>query len=222
MSEIKYGLISKVDADCLEKTIDLIVAEQSKQSLVSPFIVTTEIGVFDGQTSRGLNEYIRSKGKIHVHYAIDSEKDKPILKPFEDCELIIGNSNEVYNQIRDESQDLIFIDGCHCFAHVVSDFFCYAPKIKRGGYIAFHDTGRHINPFKDFQHGDEKNPDAYISVRKALDAIGMFKDAGYDIINNNEGTFLSPRYLGGHGFRMVFDEADESDEAGGLTVFRKK
>lgn len=129
----------------------------------------------------------------------------------------MGNSSEVYNQLEDNSQHLILCDGDHSLIGVISDFFAYADKVKAGGYFAFHDTGRHIKSFKDFQHGDRENPDAYISVRKALEKIGMFKDAGYDLINGG----VSPRYMGNHGFRLIFDEADPNDEAGGITVFKK-
>lgn len=199
---IKYGLISETDAHCLEKTLELIM---SAVKMREP-IYTTQVGVFDGQTDRGIHEYITRCGLTNYHTAIDSQKDKPILKPFPECNLIIGDSNEVYNQLEDNSQHLIFIDGCHCFAHVVSDFFCYADKVKDGGYIAFHDTGEHIKPFKDFQHGDKLNPRAYISVRDALDAIGLLD---YQ---------TSERWLG---FELIYDEADPNDEAGGICVFKK-
>lgn len=156
------------------------------------------------------------------YHAIDNEKDKPILKPFEGCNMIIGNSNEVYNRLEDDSQHLIFVDGCHCFAHVISDFFCYAPKVKVGGYMGWHDTGKHIKSFKDFQHGDKNNPDAYISVRKALSAIGLFEYeedgtvqwVGYDEWGENENRRIK-------NWDLVFDEADETNEAGGICVFKK-
>lgn len=232
MSEIQYGLISKVDAHCLEKTIDLICSEFSDTT-----INTLQIGVFDGQTDRGIYEYITRKtydsigeypDAIHTHNykcnhtAIDNNKDKEILLPFHECNLIIGNSDEVCNQIPDKSQHLIFEDSCHCFAHVVSTFFCYAPKVKVGGYLAFHDTGKHIKPFKDFQHGDKDNPDAYISVRKALYKIGLLK---YTVdMSDHEfvyGNKLPDRYNIVNGFQLIFDEADETDEAGGICVFKR-
>lgn len=227
MSEIQYGLISKVDAAVLEKTVDLICKEFNSDRNIK----VTEIGIFGGQTARGINEYIQSKdwavnGIVSKHrcnyIAIDNQKDKTVLPPFEGCNLIIGNSNEVYNQIEDNSQHLCFIDGCHCFAHVISDFFCYAPKVKIGGYLAFHDTGKHIKPFKDFQHGDKNNPDSYISARKALGAIGLLEDedlgfikyVGYDEWGENDRVRIK-------NWELIFDEAYSSDLAGGVTVFKK-
>jgi len=195
---IQYGLISKVDADCIEKTLDLILSEFKGIE-----INTCQIGVFDGQTDRGIHEYVLDKGRSNNHTAIDNEKDKPILLPFSTCNLIIGNSNEVYNQIEDNSQHLIFVDGGHAFPTVVADFFCYESKVKRGGYFAFHDSGSHIKANKDYQRmGSELDPDMYISVRKALTKIGVLNDELY-------------------GWRLIFDEADPSDEAGGIVVLKK-
>lgn len=223
---MKWGLISKLDSEVLMKTIDLICQEFPGQE-----INTCCIGIFDGDTDRSIYEYVTGKGYGSAsinpsmgtmrnnnykcnHTAIDNEKDKLIKLPFPECKFIRGNSNEVYNQIPDNSQNLIFVDGCHCFAHVVSDFFCYAPKVKVGGYLAFHDTGTHIKEFKDFQHGDKSNPDAYISVRKALDKIGLFNQNAFIAVLNRE-KHNKEHWL------LVFDEADPTDEAGGICVFKK-
>jgi hypothetical protein len=74
--------------------------------------------------------------------------------------------------------------------------------------MAFHDTGKHIKLFKDFQHGDKTNPDAYISVRKALSEIGLLAYPPSEIHETL-------------GWKLVFDEADETDLAGGICVFKK-
>jgi hypothetical protein len=196
---IQYGLISQTDARTLEKTIDLIAEEIKLRDEIFAFV--TEIGLFDCGTAVGIYKYLK-ENNIKINYiGIDNEKDKPINAP-DWMNYINGNSNEVYNQLEDNSQHLCFVDGCHCFAHVVSDFFCYAPKVKVGGYFAFHDTGRHIKPFKDFQHGDKNNPDAYISCRKSLNAIGLY--------NNS-----LPNW------GLIFDDADPLDEAGGISVFKR-
>lgn len=204
MSGIKYGLISEVDARCLEKTIDFICTE-----FKSPddwLINVLELGVYGGATGNGIRQYLHFAGREIMLTGIDNKKDnEEILYPYDN--LIIGNSDEVTYKIPDESQHLIFVDGCHCFSHVVSDFFCYAPKVKVGGYLCFHDTGKHIKPFKDFQHGDRENPDAYISVRKALCQIGLLTD--------------DPANIYFWEWELVFDEADPNDEAGGVCIFRK-
>lgn len=195
---IRYGLISNVDAQTIEKTLYIIMNEFKDE-----FINTLEIGVYDGVTSRGINEYIKQQGRNNYHTCIDNHKDKEVLIPFHDCQFIVGNSNEVYNQIADNSQHFIFIDGNHSFPMVVSDFFCFESKVKYGGYIAFHDSGYHIHDFKDYQRmGDERDKDMYISVRKALHRIGL----------------LDNQLMR---WRKIFDEQDIDNPAGGIIVFRK-
>lgn len=210
MSNIQYGLISKTDARTLEKTIDLIFQETN-------MINIAEIGLYNCETTKGLQEYC-SQRYSRTHYTgIDNLKDKTTDYVMQNAsiydQLIIGNSNEVYNQLEDNSQHLIFIDGLHTFAGVVSDFFCYAPKVKGGGYMAFHDTGKHINPLHGWQGvGDKNDPDMCLGgVRKALEKIGLLWDA-----DSNE--FID-RYA--EEWELVFDEADPNDEAGGICVFKK-
>jgi len=101
---IKYGLISETDARCLEKTIDLICDEFDKDGVI--FI--TEIGIYNGDTMKGIKEYMNSKWKRGYYTGIDNEKDKEIICGGYDKQ-IIGNSSEVYNQLEDESQHMIFL-----------------------------------------------------------------------------------------------------------------
>ena len=207
---IQYGLISETDAVVLEKTIDLVCS-----GFPNKILNYCEIGLYNGRTTNGVFEYMKLKQRHCRATGIDNFKDKEELRFIpQNTTVIRGNSNEVYNQIEDNSQHLIFVDGCHCFAHVISDFFCYAPKVKVGGYLAFHDTGKHIKPLKDFQHGDEKNPDAYISVRKALNKIGLCMDS-FPLEDN----FVVDKWY--DEWELIFDEADETNEAGGIAVFKK-
>lgn len=204
----KYGLISNLDAQVIEKTLCFILNEFNLK-----VVFITEVGIYSGETTNGMREYLSSNGSEGYFTGIDNNKDGELIR-FSYDRLLIGDSNEIYCKVEDSSQHLIFIDGCHCFAHVVSDFFCYAPKVKVGGYFAFHDTGEHIKAFKDFQHGDKNNPDAYISVRKALCSIGLLnwkRGFGHDYERE---TMLS-------NWKLIFDKADETNEAGGVTVFKK-
>ena len=226
MSQIKYGLVSSVDASVLERTIDLICGQ-----FQDDVINVTEIGVYGGLTSKGIFDYVTSKmfyidasgrnysaggGKPYKCSitGIDSLKDGETIRYFPaEGEVIIGNSTEVYNQLGDESQHLLFVDGDHSYIGVIGDFFAYKAKVKKGGFFCFHDTGEHIEKFKDFQHGDKENPDSYISVRKALGAIGLFQTMKV--------RAFQPAYTGNKEWELVFDEADTENPAGGITVFRK-
>lgn len=211
MSEIKYGLISRTDANTIEKTIDLIC-----ESFPNEVVNVTEIGLYSGQSSEAISKYISLvKHRVFFYTGIDNGKDGEELKHFPDfnSRLILGNSTEVYNQIPDESQHLIFIDGDHSKIGVIADFFAYKNKVKVGGYIAFHDTGRHIKPFTDFQHGDKGNPEAYISVRAALEEIGIL------LPDHPENKKTLHTFW--HDWEKVFDEADADNNAGGICCFRR-
>jgi hypothetical protein len=204
---IQYGLISKVDAACLEKTIDRLCSDFKDEHLH-----ITEIGLFDCGTARGIREYVHSKKRGTCYTGIDNNKDKKIFPPVW-MNFIEGNSNEVYNQLEDNSQHLIFVDGNHSFPAVVADFFCYAPKVRVGGYLVFHDTAKHIKPFMDYQRmGSVTDPDMFISVRKALKSIGILDTSKNPLMA--DGIFLED-------WDLIYDEYDENDEAGGVCVFYK-
>lgn len=203
-----FGLITDTDSNVLMKTIDMIVSNSNEESFC-----VTEVGVYGGATGRGIKNYLESSGYECILTGIDNNKDgEPIRYMSAYNNFIFGNSTEVYNRIPDGSQHFVFIDGDHSFIGVIADFFAYAPKVKVGGLMAFHDTGSHIKEFKDFQHGDRENPDAYISVRKALLTLGLLNE--YSVSN-------IVRYKGMGGWQLAFCEADPTDEAGGISVFQK-
>lgn len=213
MSNIKYGLISETDARTLEKTIDLILGTNLNNGEA---VYITEVGLYNCGTTNGIWDYCKNKGVAPIMTGIDSERDKPVENiPFH-LKFIKGDSNEVYNQIPDNSQHLIFIDGCHTFPSVISDFFCYSTKVKPGAYIAFHDSGRHINPLHGWQGvGDKNDPDMCLGgVRKALKVLSLL-DYSFDF---RDGILYPNSYPG---WELTFDEADPNDEAGGITVFKR-
>jgi len=212
MSDIKYGLISKVDAECIEATLNYIMSDFPNE-----YINVTEVGCYGGDTGKGILEYILLKKRTPLMIGIDNNKDaEPLRYPYD--KFICGNSNEVYNQISNESQHLILIDALHTFPAVVSDFFCYAPKVMVGGYIAFHDTGKHLDPLSGWQGvGDKNDPDMCLGgVRKALYVIGLFGGIGfqYGEDRNETSNRLSQ-------WQLIFDEADINDTGGGICVFKK-
>lgn len=204
---IKYGLISETDARTIEKTIDLIL--NSFPEILSGGELTlppsnpiriTEIGLFDCGTVNGIFSYLSTKCAIS-YIGIDNEKDKPINAP-EWITYIKGNSSEVYNQLEDNSQHLIFQDANHSYPSAIQDFFCYMRKVKVGGYMAWHDVAQHSQG-KDWQRmGDEKDLDMSISVRKALTDIGL----------------LDNKF---EGWEFIMEDADLNNECGGIAIFKK-
>jgi len=201
MSDIKYGLISKTDAQTIENTLDLICQEFPD---VEEILKTCEVGLYSGLTSKAICDYLfYKKRRINAHIGIDNGKDGELMTNFPDSARFINmSSSEAYKHIPDNSQHFIFIDANHSFPYVVSDIFCYEEKVKIGGYLLFHDTGEHIKQFTGYQLGDKNSPDSYISVRRALKRTGLLDDELY-------------------GWRKIFDEADIEDEMGGICVFKK-
>ncbi len=206
---VKYGLISETDARVLEKTIDLICNESPE---VSEFINVTEIGLFNAATLFGINEYINKVKKRNVHcIGIDNENDKPIEKQLW-FEYIKGNSNEVYNQLEDNSQHMIVVDANHAYPYVLSDFFCYEKKLKTNGYMLFHDSAPQAQG-KDWQRiGSKEDKDMCISVEKVLIQLGFIHPLFR--FHPNVKSFRN-------GWRVVYDEYDINDECGGFFVIKK-
>lgn len=43
-------------------------------------------------------------------------------------------------QVRDESLDVVYVDGNHDFLYVLADLFVWFPKLRKGGWMAGHDN----------------------------------------------------------------------------------
>ncbi len=207
---IQYGLISRVDSDTMEKCFDEIF-----KNFPNELIQYTEVGLYNGRTTSGVKEYFKSKGKDIFQTGIDNFKDKEELVFFpEDAALIQGSSIEVYNRLADESQHFIMIDGNHSFPYVIADFFCYKNKVKIGGFICFHDAAPHAQDVSYQRMGSRDDKDMYISVRRALKAIGLLETT-YTALEA-DGTFLEQ-------WELIFDEHApfEVDEGGGVLIFKR-
>lgn len=201
---IKYGLISEVDSKTMEKCFDEIFEKFPDEP-----IRYTECGLYNGRTTSGSREYFISKNKPYIQIGIDNFKDKEELCFFpEDATLIQGSSIEVYNQLPDESQHYILIDGNHSKPYVMADALCYYIKLKIGGIISFHDAAPHAQDVSYQRMGSELDPDMNISVLRALERIGWIG---------------KPNTLDFYGLELAHYEYApfEVDEGGGLICFRR-
>lgn len=209
-----YGLISATDAAVIEKTLDLIIADFPNQP-----IRVCEIGIYSGETGKGIKKYIQSKKRECFLTGIDNNADGEPIRFARYYDKLIGkNSTEAAYLLEDNSQHFLFVDGNHSFAAVVADFFCFAPKVKYDGFFSFHDTGEHIAPFTDYQNtGSKDDPDQYIAVRKALNSIGLIEKATDPYYGANERRTKFSRNL-----ELIFDKADLTNPAGGVIVFKKR
>lgn len=196
-TKLQFGWMTATDENTLLKTMQLVL--DNFQGAIN----TSEIGVRKGETSRAIYQFFTDAGRVCFHTGIDNERDVKDGSPFPECNFIVGNSIDVFNQIPNDSQCFIFIDACHSYPMTMVDFLVYSDKLRKGGYIAMHDTGAHIPPYKDWQgHGSKADADMFISCRKALKKLGLL-----------ENKFP--------GFELVFDECDAKALTGGVTVFKR-
>lgn len=191
-----YGLITLKDAETLERTLTLTC-----MAFPTGTIRTCELGVHRGKTAKGIHQYITHiRGRKHYHAGVDNCKDLDVVKPFDDCTLLLGDSVECAALIADESQHFLFIDADHSYNAVVRDFAEYSNKVVKGGYLAFHDTSPNIPLFKDYQKGDPDDPLSYIAVRASVEKMGLFNSPDWNVI---------------------FDEYDSVSDTGGMIVIKK-
>jgi len=194
-----YGLMPNSAYKPIDKTLGLLCNE-----FPNGVLNTLEIGVHQGNTSRGIRDYLKSKGRYNFHTGIDNQRDFKMDSPFKECNFIIGNSMEVAFKVENNSQHFLFIDGNHSYPMTMIDFLLYSDKIKEGGFIAFHDTGSHIKPMVDFQGiGDMDDTDMWIACRKALKKLGL----------------LDNKF---EGWKLILDEHSEELHTGGITVIQKE
>lgn len=73
-----------------------------------------------------------------------------------------------------ESIDLLFIDGSHEVRACLLDYYHFAPRVRAGGVIVFHDTSGHCQ--EDRRQPDYGTPDYVPLVQRAIDAILASQD----------------------------------------------
>ena len=176
-----YGLQSKSDIGILQSCLSDIIATHETGLPVA----ILEIGVWTGETARGMRDFLKSKGTSIDYTGIENGtgKEATSMCPFAGAMVIHGDSITARSQIGNEQHfDLILIDGCHCLTHACMDFLCYQSLVVPGGFALFHD----INPaFQGVdQHHASKNHDAMpmeVAVVDALKLLGLLdgKFAGW-------------------------------------------
>lgn len=79
-------------------------------------------------------------------------KEYPVIKH------IKKDSENASKDFADETFDFIYIDGCHEFKCVYNDIQYWKSKVKKGGYMSFHDIDWHevqyaLSAFFDLKQG---------------------------------------------------------------------
>ena len=98
---------------------------------------------------------------------------------------MICEANEFLKNFLIREIDICFIDGCHGYECVKNNFLNVEKKIKKGGYVIFHDSG-FLEQGRDYQpHCND-----CINVRKAIKEVGLLdnKYDGWCYIKETQGS----------------------------------
>lgn len=188
---MNYGAITTVDAKVMDEILDTWHNEPVR---------VLEIGVWTGQTARGIKYRCNQNGCVVDYWGIDSKPFDGPIPPWID-HYILSPSEEAALCVPNEF-DFIFVDGCHCFNHVLIDAFNYGQKVVVGGIIAFHDTAPQVQGVQKnpWLHGTEDKPQHRTAVVRALEGLG-WPNARWEL------------------FRNAYDPASD---IGGMMAFRKR
>ena len=168
----RYGFMRPVECDLVDKVLDKLKAEFG-------YISMCEVGVFGAGTTRGV--YRRAKEiDCPVHLTgIDFEQYRPNPTPDPQYHFIAEDSMDAWRKI-DTKYNFLFVDGCHCVNHAMSDFLNYSPFVVVGGYALFHDTALPIGkenqePWPQTDHGYFGKPPSVLGVREGLKKLGLLQ-----------------------------------------------
>ena len=135
----------------LKKFAEIVAANSPKRVL--------EIGTFQGGTLCVLARLAASRATIISidlpggQFGGGQTRLRSLLyrtfgKLFQRMHLIRGDSHatEVYARVKHitRSLDVLFIDGDHSYEGVKRDFLLYAPLVRPGGIVFFHDIAEHV------------------------------------------------------------------------------
>jgi len=189
---MKYGAITEKDAE----VFDMLFAAIPKRT-----VKVLEIGVWKGDTARGMKSACEFNGNACEYTGIDAQRHADPDPPFPGARYIVKPSEEAWEDVRDQLFDLIFVDGCHCLNHVSLDTALYSQFVAPGGYMVFHDAspllqGVQKNPWV---HGHDDLPVHRTHVLKALELLG-WPNAKW---------------------RLVTHQFDPASDIGGMIVFQR-
>lgn len=155
-----YGALTRIDVGVLE----MVMHQYRNQRM--RFL---EIGIHTGQTARGVRDYCAANWIALEYWGIDSGNQWDGQAPFRGATMVRGDSSEVAHYVPAEF-DVMLVDGCHCFNHVILDTVLYSEKVVNGGFLLHHDTAPHVQQTMRDPHGPD-TPRFHNSVLEALAAM---------------------------------------------------
>lgn len=115
-------------------------------ALIKPKVIL-EIGVHLGHSLKAWNDAFKPKTLV----GLDNETNDTLNSYMENgelgnCKIVYGDSHDdktgekVVEALESQFVDFLFLDGDHTYDGVRKDFEMYAPLVRKGGIVAFHDA----------------------------------------------------------------------------------
>lgn len=97
---------------------------------------------------------------------------------FKNIELVRSSFDEALSSFKDQSIDLIHLDGFHSYEASKNDFECWLPKLKQDGIMLFHDIASKNNDFGVV--------DFWSEIKKDYSTIEFLHSQGLGVMFNSE------------------------------------
>lgn len=188
---LKYSLMTDTDRATMKSVVESMCNYLSGNPLNF-----CEIGTYNGSTAWGVKAVVESKDKKLNYWGVDTLTHDTILWP--EANFVLGDSTKIFYKIPNLPFDILFIDGPHCTTNCMLDFLNFAPKVKIGGLIMFHDASPDSQcklPFTpekvaEYEKGGFEIPvheEFGTAVTIALEKLGLSTGArtDYELVSNN-------------------------------------
>lgn len=165
----RYGAILAEDVTILEIALSFVIrictSEQRRARIL-------EIGMHDGGTARGIETFLNLHGIAVDYFGIDPDDGTTRFRHVPNGgTVIVGDSAETFMRIPGDL-DLVWVDGCHCINHVILDTVHFAPKVRDGGFMLFHDVNPRGQGLCHQYHGPE-TPEFGLAIDLAHAALSF-------------------------------------------------
>lgn len=142
-----HGLVERLARDIPRGARYLEIGVWKGKSMVAflqatEHLNTTAVGVdlFGGkQDDPTMDRIVENEGGDFMPAALRNLKDAGVDGR---CRLVREDSRDYAHRIGDGAFDIILIDALHSYDSVLADTKAYLPKLKRGGYMLWHDADR--------------------------------------------------------------------------------
>lgn len=172
-----------------------------------------EVGVYAGNTSRGIRDWCADNGTTLEYWGVESGTLCVPTSPFPEANFVVGESWEVFMQVP-EQLDVAFIDGNHTFNGVVLDALHYGRKVKPGGFMLFHDCAPQIQyKLQEPNRNYPEHPFFHNAVNDALSALGLTRHVGATSYVGIDQDFT--------GWTLWMEKFHPQSEFGGMRAYKR-